>query len=109
MSEPTEMELRVAESMREFVKQPLANIKSLEPVLVGSLGDAWVPIARAAIRAISEPTKEMLLAGNYAISSNMYTDGYESSGYYCVLEPHAANEAWKAMIDAASPPSEGGK
>jgi hypothetical protein len=63
---------RVAAAMRERSKQPLGNIESLEPVLVGSLGDAWFYLARAAIEAIREPTAEMLLADNLTFSENKY-------------------------------------
>ena len=44
----------MAVAMKERVKRPLANITSLEPVLTGSLGDAWPHIARAAIAALIE-------------------------------------------------------
>jgi hypothetical protein len=41
----------VARAMKSFAAQPLGNLESLEPVLVGSLGDAWPHLARAAIAA----------------------------------------------------------
>lgn len=50
-----EMIQRVATAMKKRVKLPLGNITSLEPVLVGSLGDAWPHIALAAIEAMRKP------------------------------------------------------
>jgi hypothetical protein len=44
----------VARAMKAFVRQPLGNLRSLEPVLTGSLGDAWNCIARAAISALDQ-------------------------------------------------------
>lgn len=41
----------VARAMKQFAAQPLGNLESLEPVMVGSLGDAWKYLARAAIAA----------------------------------------------------------
>ena len=68
--EPTEMELRVAEAM-------------------GGVGcdDYWVGLARAAIRAMREPTTEMLR--DALIGMPVRT------------EPAAA--IWEVLIDAASP------
>ena len=76
----SEMGKRVALAMQEFASQPLANLDSLEPVLVGSLGDAWVHLARAAIGAMREPTSRMLYVG--------YNTG-------------TIGNAWPAMIDEA--------
>jgi hypothetical protein len=47
-----EMVERVARAMRKRAALPVANLESLEPVLVGSLGDAWFYLARAAIEAM---------------------------------------------------------
>ena len=46
---------RVADAMQERAKHPVANLDSLEPVLVTCLGDAWKYLARAAIEAMREP------------------------------------------------------
>lgn len=41
-----------AAAMKKRAAEPLHNIPSLEPVLVGSLGDAWPYLARACLSAI---------------------------------------------------------
>jgi hypothetical protein len=68
MKERTEMERRVADAMRERAKED-ATMESL---------------ARAAIRAMSEPTEEMKRAAR--VSALTWT------------------QAYTAMIDAATPP-----
>lgn len=78
--EPMIGEADVARAMKARASQPVANLKSLEPVLVGSLGDAWPYLARAAISAHLEaleragwklvtvaPTETMRMAGARAI------------------------------------------
>lgn len=45
---------RAARAMAERSKHPLGNIKSLEPILVGCLGDAWFDLARVALGVDSE-------------------------------------------------------
>lgn len=59
----TEMVERVARAMKKRASQPLANIPSLEPVLVGSLSDAWDCLAEAAIAAMREPADAMMDVG----------------------------------------------
>lgn len=76
-----EMVKRVANAMRAMAARPLKNLSSLDPVLVGSLGDAWEDIAYAAIAAMREPTEQMLDAGR--------NDREEDRG------------SWRAMIDEA--------
>lgn len=44
----------MTQAMKKRAAQPLANIESLEPVLVGSLGDAWPYLVRAALTALEE-------------------------------------------------------
>ena len=89
----SEMEKRVALAMKEFASQPLANLDSLEPVLVGSLGDAWVHLARAAIGAMREPTDEMCEAGAAYCHDN-YQKGRAK-------QQTTAPDIWQAMIDEA--------
>ena len=79
----TEMVERVAKAMQQRAKQPMFNIDSLEPVLVGSLGDAWLYLAGAAIREMREPTRDMELA----------------------VEDNDIYATWTAMIDAALTPT----
>jgi len=74
MTEPTEMELRVAMAIRISLRQQEIS------------DNFYVPEARAAIRAMREPTEGMLKAGR--------SDG---------MIPFGATECWKPMIDAASP------
>jgi len=77
-SEPTEMELRVAEAIK--------SVDDSKPT--GGLGASYLSLARAVIRAMREPTTEMKDAGHPE-------DG--------PLKPYFA---WTAMIDAASPQEE---
>ncbi len=83
--EPTEMELRVARALYDgrnlgaeaITSALLPQWEDLHPLY----RRAWVLKARAAIRAMREPTNEMFLTIEY-ISD------------------------WYAMIDAASPPAQ---
>lgn len=80
----SEMVERVARAMKLRASQPVENLKSLEPVLVGSLGDAWPYLARAAIEAMREPTEGMCKA------------------HWQTCEVGGGNAAaWRAMIDEA--------
>jgi len=78
---------RVARAMRQRAKEPLANLNSLELVLVGSLGDAWPYLARAAIYVLREPTGAMVKAG------------YRDDSEYANDEDTA--DQWRRMIDEA--------
>ena len=74
--EPTEMELRVAEAIK--------SVDYSKPT--GGLGTTYLSLARAAIRAMREPTEEMIEAGFD-----------EDGGRYIT---------WIRMIYAASPQEE---
>ena len=74
--EPTEMELRVAEAIKS-VDDSKSN---------GGLGASYLSLARAALRAMREPTEEMIEAGFD-----------EDGGRYIT---------WIRMIYAASPQEE---
>ncbi len=89
-----EMVERVARAMKERASQPLANIPSLEPVLTGSLGDAWKVLAIAAIEAMRTPTEAMV---NSALK---YGDS-EGNGS---VSSFVAEDTWSSMIDAALTP-----
>ena len=79
-SKPTEMELRVAEAIK--------SVDDSKPK--GGLGATYLSLARAAIRAMREPTTEMLR--DALIGMPVRT------------EPAAA--IWEVLIDAASPQEE---
>lgn len=81
------MREKMARAMQKRAKQPLGNIKSLEPVLVGSLGDAWEVLADAALDALMEPTEVMERAED------------ESGAFVPSIE--AIRAGWQAMIRAA--------
>ena len=51
---------RVATAMKKRASEPVANLPHVENALVGSLGDVWPYLARAALEAIREPTDEMI-------------------------------------------------
>ena len=81
MTKPTEMELRVAEAAHNRCMADDwddLNPNGIERAL-------WLETARAAIRAMREPTQEMT--------------GIIDSGHFKGWGPF-----WAAMIDAASPP-----
>jgi hypothetical protein len=75
-SKPTEMELRVAEAIK--------SVDDSKPK--GGLGASYLSLARAAIRAMREPTEKMIEAGFD-----------EDGGRYIT---------WIKMIYAASPQEE---
>jgi hypothetical protein len=61
--------------------------------------------ARAAIAAMREPSKEMVLAGYDKINENIDFWNYDSDTGYAV-EDIATTETWHSMIDAALNESE---
>ena len=77
---PTEMETRVAEAIK--------SADYSKPT--GGLGATYLSLARAAIRAMREPTTEMLREAGMVVAGN--------------TEAHAT--VWETMIDAASPQEE---
>ena len=85
--EPTEMELRCAEAFRT------ADVNM-------GIDGARLSCVRAVIRAMREPTKEMLDAAVQALTE---PDTFDLDAFPDQI-PVAAALAWKAMIDAASPP-----
>jgi hypothetical protein len=92
--EPTEMELRVAKAIcREVCEDHLASGFAMPQDFQNGLDADWreyLPTARAAIRAMREPTTEMLR--DALIGMPVRT------------EPAAA--IWEVLIDAASPQEE---
>lgn len=79
-SEPTEMEMRVAEAIKSAHYSKPA----------GGLGASYLSLARIAIRAMREATTEMLREAGMVVAGN--------------TEAHAT--VWETMIDAASPGDE---
>ena len=92
--EPTEMELKVARNLLDYeaAGQPHTAWDDLSPgyrnVMIGK--------ARAAIRAMGEPTKEMVLAGCAKAAEEQLRP--------ISINRRDAADLWRAMIDAASPP-----
>ena len=76
----TEMETRVAEAIK--------SADYSKPT--GGLGATYLSLARAAIRAMREPTTEMLREAGLGATSSTEDIAY----------------MWEAMIDAASPQEE---
>jgi hypothetical protein len=93
--EPTEMELRVSRALDDLIEGWFSD--RAEAKL------NTVDLARAAIRAMREPTKHMCIVGNDEVREHCYTDGTESMGYGTLFEPWCAAKTWEAMIDSASP------
>ena len=79
MSEPTEMELRVAKVLYAMLSEDPETSVPFESA---------VDLARAAIRAMREPTEDMV------------ADGWLSAGRVGWDGPATC---WQAMIEAASP------
>lgn len=67
-----------------------------------TIGDLYAP-ARAAIRAMREPTIGMVAAFDVAKYDIGCLSGPPSEEGYWLWESDAAKTAWSAMIDAASP------
>ena len=98
MREPTEMELRVAATMVKALSRVWADLDSVERGI-------YTDVARAAIRAMREPTKDMIIKGNYAADEHVSIDhGYPSTGPSVEIDVLCAAATWKAMLNVASPP-----
>lgn len=93
MTEPTEMELRVAKALCE--EQGFDWDKQKSFLTSASGGDNeqlfYISQARAAIRAMREPTPDMIGPGKGAL---LYEGAAE------------IKQSWRSMIDAASPERE---
>jgi hypothetical protein len=117
VSQETEMEGRVAHAVCPLVKPWMDGGKECRrcerkstpygegtPLcLLTCLG-----VARAAIRAMREPTKDMALAGDDVLSDCMDSDWSSNADGdrfdYNYLRSGSAGRTWQAMIDAATPP-----
>lgn len=82
--EATEMERRVAESLGNYLDDNLTD-------------DDRLDAARKAIRAMYEPTEDMIDSGSGALSG--FDNDWETTHERVPL-------VWSEMIDAASPPPE---
>lgn len=99
MREPTEMELRVARTLNPFAhwdgmppNSATNDQEYFRYVMATAVSDA-----RKAIRAMREPTKEML----QFLSKNWDAPPHTPGAVYPNTQHH-----WRMMIDAASPPEE---
>jgi len=103
MTAPTEMELRV---LAAITKAEVEWLRQAGDALDGLQEEVSAPLplalARAAIRAMREPTREMLLAGESAYS-DFEDEGLDSEGTYQFVRPGHEAATYAAMIDAASP------
>lgn len=90
----------LARAMKERAAQPLGNIPSLEPVLVGSLGDAREVLVRAMLTALES-------AGYRAVPVEMTQQMFEAAAEeYCLWDSQDRAEwvlpsLYKAAIAAA--------
>lgn len=89
---PTEMELRVAEALFSVEYGNIPNYQWEQEASSPELLAYWVKCARAAIRAMREPTQQML-----AIAEQQ------------VPQRSRLGLCWQAMINAASPTTDGDK
>jgi hypothetical protein len=99
MREPTEMELRVAQALigvHPTLKIPPDGIPAAWQQIPESLKDFMLQMARAAIRAMREPTPEMLDAVKLAWRTPGQTHGQKHMP--------GLKADYERLIDAASPP-----
>lgn len=99
----TDMIEKVARAIFEQFKRALGGEGGFDD-LTGEERLVMTGLARAAIEAMREPTKEMIIAGNDTIDECIDFWNYDSGAGYCV-ETFAANRALTAMIDAALTPT----
>lgn len=96
MRQPTEMELRVAKYLLGFLHKDAVE------------GVDDIAAARAAIRAMYEPTEEMATCGGYAFGVDQPIKVEVDPAYHHDDDPDflavGGRQCWQAMIDAASPP-----
>jgi hypothetical protein len=88
--------MAVMESMVERVARVLAHE---ERFMYEHNPERWNEAAIAAIEAMREPTKEMVEPGYTAIHDCIDFYNYDSGAGYSV-EPMAAADVWRAMIDS---------
>jgi len=90
--EPTEMELRVAEAIFDSWPHLTVGIarKKWDDIGPNNRDATWLPLARAAIRAMRISTLSMSEAGDKLIDKAYKNGAYEDSEY-----------VWTAMINAA--------
>ena len=90
---PTPIELKVAKAIwecREFPFPPFVQQTWDQGTLIAQ--EATLALARAAIRAMYEPTEDMLWAAHdVPVGGPSYVSGFKP-------------EMWSVMIDTASPP-----
>jgi hypothetical protein len=110
--EPTEIEMRVAAALARVALEDVLSSgelagqgSSLELAIAAlraekKLRDSYVGLARAAIRAMREPTEDMLDAGAIVEVDT----GWGGRGSYKPVGDAYRETRWKQMIDAASPP-----
>ena len=96
--EPTEMELRVAKALIATVRLQWDAVPESHPILLAE--------ARAAIRAMREPTDEMMNRGTSTILIEHMTRPTKAAGNFVQFPASTSHDVWTAMIDAASPQEE---
>lgn len=86
----------MARAMKKRAAEPVANIPSLEPILVGSLGDAWPYLMRAALAAVEA-------TGKWRVVPVEPDDAMVEAGFYCSEheERPAVRATYVAMLAAA--------
>lgn len=101
---PTEMELRVARALYEVEGGP-GQTPWESDTLKSYRENVMYKKARAAIQAMREPTPEMVEAAD--LKSGVFCNGLYVSKASDYETPHKF--IWQAMINAASPTSNGDK
>lgn len=101
MTDPTEMELRVAQAMNAKALADGWDGYEWDDLPERARGQAC-SVARAAIQAMWEPTDAMKAAG-FAASPHDVSGGRDQIDSDEAWMQEAVVEPWQAMIDAASP------
>lgn len=116
---PTEMEMRVAKTLwdeykfNSFSRTLLYNTAdiSFDEVIARFLAGEFVEPqeikqARAAIRAMREPTDEMMTRGTSTILIEHMTRPTKAAGNFVQFPASTSHDVWTAMITVASPDEE---
>lgn len=109
MNEKAATELSIIERIEDAIVEAVMEQELFNATIAKQMGKLWIsgeagidlsPIARAVLRAMRDPTKEMIYDGNTGIDDCIDFYNYDSGSGYTV-EPHAAYHTWQKMIDAA--------
>lgn len=80
MSDVTDIEGIMIAAMKKRAAQPVANLRTLENVLTGSLGDTWIYLVRAAIEDLEKRGYRIMSEGDLEeVRQSGYDNGYNTA------------------------------